>query len=188
MMDGIATDAELVERSKNGDRAAFAALVSRHYEFVFKVAFKWTGNREDAQDVAQDVSIRLGSSIQSWSGDTQLTTWLYKVVLNAVRDRHRREAALSRKHIAFAADPLRADCVNSLDCGGESELDTLWTAVRELPEKLRDAVLLVYGQELSHVDASRVMGCAEGTVSSHIHQAKKKLKAKLSQPEKEGVM
>ena len=55
----------------------------------------------------------------------------------------------------------------------------LWQRVHELPEKQRDAVLLVYGEELSHAQAAKVMGCAESTVSSHIHEAKRQLKGLL---------
>ena len=62
----------------------------------------------------------------------------------------------------------------------DERTEELWTAVRALPDKQRDAVLLVYGEGLSHAAAGDVMACAEATVSWHIHEAKKRLKALLS--------
>ena len=96
-------------RAVAGDRAGFAALVSRHYDMVFRVAWKWCGNREDAEDIAQDVCVRLGQTIRSYSGQAKFTTWLYRVVLNAARDHYRKRASHAKKLDAWAKEPTRPD-------------------------------------------------------------------------------
>ncbi len=181
MMSETTSDGVLVARAVEGDRAAFAALVSRHYDFAFRTAFKWCGNREDAEDVAQDVCVRLGRSIRSFDGKARFSTWLYRVVLNATRDFQRKGMAEQRKLDEWAAEPGRP--LTQEAHGDADETDTLWHSVRQLPPKQRDALLLVYGEELSHADAADVMGCAEGTVSYHISEGRKRLKQMMTADE-----
>ena len=177
------SDDGLVARAVAGDRAGFAALVSRHYDMVFRVAWKWCGNREDAEDIAQDVCVRLGQTIRSYSGQAKFTTWLYRVVLNAARDHYRKRASHAKKLDAWAKEPTRPDIQEAVQDKGNEEAEELWAAVRQLPPKQRDSVLLVYGEGLSHLEAATAMECAEGTVSSNISDAKKRLKVLLNESE-----
>lgn len=177
-------DEGLVARAVAGDRAGFAALVSRHYDMMFRVAWKWCGNRTDAEDIAQDVCVRLAKSIRSYSGQAQFSTWLYRVVLNAAHDHQRSRAAHGRKLDAWANEPTRPQ-IQPPDVYGEDNQDeaalALWNRVRQLPPKQRDAVLLVFGEGLSHGEAAKALNCAEGTVSSNIHDAKKRLKQMMTE-------
>lgn len=170
-----ASDRALIERAQGGDRNAFGRLVERHYDFIHRVAWRWAGNRTDAEDIAQDVCVRLGKAIRSYRGGSAFTTWLYSMTLNAARDLKRKSVRDSAKAEAFG--------VHALVSGGEAyepmaedPAERLWAAVRTLPDKQREAVLLVYGEGLSHADAADVMGSAEATVSWHVHEAKKRLK------------
>ena len=173
------SDEMLVKRAIAGDRAGFAALVSRHYDLMFKVAFKWCGSKEDAEDIAQDVCVRLGQAIAKYDGEARFTTWLYRVVLNATRDHQRKQETNLKKLADFAREPSAHDAA-SLDFEAENDaLDNLWRAVRLLPPRQCDAVMLVFAEDMTHGEAAKVMGCAEGTVSSNIHDAKKKLKELL---------
>ena len=167
------SDEILVKRAVDGDRAGFAALISRHYDLIFRVAWKWCGNREDAEDIAQDVCIRLARNLMSFDGKSRFSTWLYRVVLNATRDHHRKQQVNARKLADWRADPIRPLVQMADDVEDENELEELWLAVRQLPARQCDAVMLVFGEELSHGEAASVLGCAEGTVSSNIHDAKK---------------
>ena len=178
MLDDIEpSDLDLVGQAQRGDSAAFGRLVERHYDFIHRVAWRWTGRKADAEDIAQEVCVRLGRAIRTYRGGGAFTTWLYAMTLNAARDVARKSARETAKAKAFGAHLLVAG-------QGEPEADgrteELWTAVRALPDKQRDAVLLVYGEGLSHAAAGDVMACAEATVSWHIHEAKKRLKALLS--------
>lgn len=170
------TDASLVARAVAGDRAAFSALVERHYDFIFRTACKWLGKRQDAEDIAQEVCIKLASVLKSFDGRSAFSSWLYRVTLNAVRDSQRSSSRRGRYHDKLAE-------VHPEDAPPEQEDATavkeLWAAVRLLPNQQRDAVMLVYAEDKSHAEAGEIMGCKEATVSWHIHEAKKTLRGLL---------
>jgi RNA polymerase sigma-70 factor, ECF subfamily len=163
----------LVAKAAEGDRAAFAALVERHYGFVYRVAYRWCGRRADAEDIAQEVCVRLGRSIRSLRAYDAFATWLYALTLNAARDIARKQVRERAKAEAFHAHALSADVPEP---SAEDKAEALWAAVRQLPDRQREAVLLVYGEGMSHAAASDVLGSAEATVSWHIHEAKKRLR------------
>lgn len=173
---GETSDAALIGLAKGGDRGAFGDLVERHYDFVYRAAYRWCGNKADAEDVAQEVCARLGRAIRDYRGSGAFTTWLYALTLNAARDMMRKAARETVKTQAFGVHALIAG-----EAGSEPDtaLDALWEAVRDLPGKQRDAVLLVYGEGLSHAAAADAMAISETTVSWHIHEAKKRLKTLL---------
>ncbi|WP_354192170.1 RNA polymerase sigma factor [Aquamicrobium terrae] len=176
--DGDASDADLIGRARDGDRAAFGALVERHYDFVHRLAWRWSGDRTNAEDIAQDVCVRMGRSIRTYRGDGSFTTWLYALTLNAVRDMARKAARETVKAQAYGVEML---AMAGPDSAADEQLEALWHAVRRLPDKQRDAVLLVYGEGLAHGAAAEVMAISEATVSWHIHEAKKRLKVLVRQ-------
>lgn len=163
----------LVARAVAGDRLAFSTLLERHYDFIYRTACKWLGKRQDAEDIAQDVCIKLATAIRSFDGRSAFTSWLYRVTLNAVRDSQRSNTRRGRHHDRLAEVHPENDPGEQEDATAAREL---WAAVRELPNQQRDAVLLVYAEEKSHAEAGEIMGCKEATVSWHIHEAKKALR------------
>lgn len=171
------SDLDLVGQAQRGDSAAFGRLVERHYDFIHRVAWRWSGRKADAEDIAQEVCVRLGRAIRTYRGGGAFTTWLYAMTMNAARDLMRRSARESAKAQAFGLYAL-VEGQGARDTDDQTE--RLWETVRKLPDKQRDAVLLVYGEGLSHAAAADAMACAEATVSWHIHEAKKRLKALLS--------
>lgn len=168
-----ASDRELIGLARSGDRDAFGELVERHYDFVYRIAWRWAGNRADAEDIAQDVCVRLGKAIRSFKGEGAFTTWLYAMTLNVARDLKRKEKRDTVKTEAFGVHALIA---GEAEETADDSAERLWTAVRQLPDKQREAVMLVYGEGLSHAAAADAMGLAEATVSWHVHEAKKRLK------------
>jgi RNA polymerase sigma-70 factor (ECF subfamily) len=171
------TDAAgLVARARAGDRQAFVALVSTHYDFVYRTAYRWCADRSDAEDVAQEVSIKLATAIASFDGRSRFSSWLYRVTLNVVRDMQRAKARRGRHVSALAEVSPHSVPPDQEDAAATRQL---WGAVRALPEKQRDAVLLVYAEDLSHAAAAEIMGCREATVSWHIFEARKTLRGLL---------
>jgi RNA polymerase sigma-70 factor, ECF subfamily len=164
---------EMVRRAQGGDRRAFEALIATHYQRIFRIAYKWLGRREDAEDVAQEVCVKLPAVLKSFDGRSAFSSWLYRVTLNAVRDLQRKQGRSARNTKALA-EVIERVVAPAQDKGLEAE--QLWDAVRRLPPQQCDAVLLVYGQELSHAEAATIMGCKQNTVAWHIHEAKKTLK------------
>lgn len=167
---------DLVQRAKGGDRLAFEQLLETHYDFIFRTACKWTGKKSDAEDIAQEVCIKLATAIRSFDGRSAFTSWLYRVTLNMVRDTQRSTSRRDRTVDAFSL--VHPDD----DPGSQEEAATareLWAAVGALPDKQREAVMLVYAEDMSHAEAAEIMGCKEATVSWHVHEAKKTLRGLL---------
>lgn len=175
-LDATLDTAGLVARAQGGDRQAFAALIESHYDLIYRTALKWSGNRADAEDVAQEVCVKLASVLRSFDHRSAFSSWVYRITLNAVRDQQRSRMRSSRRADALA---LVSPEEHEPDQEAATMVSEMWAAVRLLPEKQRDAVLLVYSEEKSHAEAGEIMGCKEATVSWHIHEAKKTLKGLL---------
>ena len=169
-------DNTLIARAVGGDRRAFSELVERHYDFIFRTACKWCGKVSDAEDVAQEVCVKLASVPKSFDGRSAFTSWLYRVTLNAVRDMQRARSRRGRNTDRYAEVAPEEYLPEQEDSAAAKEL---WQAVRRLPEQQRDAVLLIYAEGMSHAEAGVIMGCKEATVSWHVHEAKKTLRGLL---------
>jgi len=174
----VEDDSQLVARAQTGDQNAFAELVRRYRDRVFRLAVSIIGKEfvPEAEDVAQEVCARLGKAVAGYRGGAAFTTWLYAIVLNAARDSLRRSA---REMVRAEAFGVHAALVADTDPASDDPAETLWAAVRALPDKQREAVTLVYGEGLSHAEAADIMAVAEPTVSWHVHEAKKRLRALL---------
>lgn len=166
----------LVVRAQNGDVEAFGELIGDHYDMIHRTAWKWCGNRADAEDIAQDVCVKLGSAISSFDGRSAFSSWVYRITLNAVRDLQRAGKRRGRHADAYAEVTPDEHPADQEEAATSRQL---WAAVRQLPEKQRDAVLLVYAEELSHAAAAEIMGIREATVSWHVHEARKTLRGLL---------
>jgi len=175
-LDATAQTSELIKRAVNGDAEAFAVIIEGHYDLIYRTAYKWCGSRTDAEDVAQDVCVKLAAALKSFDGRSAFSSWLYRVTLNAVRDMQRARGRHDRKAGALALVSPDDAPPEQEDATAASEL---WQAVRTLPDQQRDAVLLVYAEDMSHREAGEIMGCKEATVSWHIHEAKKTLRGLL---------
>ncbi len=169
-------DETLALRAARGCRTSFARLIDRHYDRVYRLAWRWCGSRAAAEDIAQDVTLKLASAIRSYRAEAAFTTWLHRIAYTTSVDYLRRDQRI------VATEP--SEMTRLIDTTSETEQTEfsgydLWKAVRSLPDQQRDAVLLVYGEDMSHGEAAHVMGCSEKTVSWHVHEAKKRLKALL---------
>lgn len=178
----VDSDEELAVRAGQGSnpqsRAAFEALLERYYDRIYQWAWRWCGSRANAEDIAQDVCVKLAGAIGAFRGDAALKTWIYRIAYTTTLDHMRqnqRMVSVEPSEIISLFDVRAAQAPPDEAVDGAE----LWTAVRGLPGQQRDAVLLVYAEDMSHAEAADVMGCSEKTVSWHIHEAKKKLKAQL---------
>jgi RNA polymerase sigma-70 factor (ECF subfamily) len=174
------TDDALVVRAQSGSRAALETLVERHYATIHRIAWRNSGDRTDAEDIAQEACIRIAGSILRFERRSSFATWCHGIVLNVARDALRARARRRAATIAMAmAGPVEEQNTEE----GSLE-DALWSAVRALPERQREAVQLVYVEGMSHRDAARLIGCAEPTVSWHLFAARRALKALLERVER----
>lgn len=172
----VAADDTLIARAKGGDRLAFGQLIEMHYDFIFRTACKWTGKKSDAEDIAQEVCIKLATAIQQFDGRSKFTSWLYRVTINMVRDMQRSTTRRGRNVDAYSQVHPEDDPPSQEESATAKEL---WMAVSALPDKQREAVMLIYAEDMNHAAAAEIMGCKEATVSWHIHEAKKTLRGLL---------
>lgn len=172
-------DIDFIRQAKAGNSKAFEALVRKHYTFIYKVAFKWCGNKEDAEDISQEVCVKIARKINSFNESAAFQTWLYRITINSAKD-----LALKRTRDRNKESEYLVQEKEKLVQQEEKKVaDTLLTLLESLPVKLRDAALLVYSEGLNHKEAASVLNCAETTISWRVFQAKKKLKKLLENGE-----
>lgn len=177
--DASQDDDHLALAAAAGDGMAFEALIERHYDRIHRLAWRWLGRSDGAEDVAQTVCIKLADAIRGFRGEAQFRTWLHRITYNATIDHIRQR---QRLELLEPSNLLRlVDQTQASEPSPEDDLmgRELWVAVRALPDQQRDAVLLVYAEDMNHAEAANVMGCSEKTVSWHLHAARKRLKSLL---------
>lgn len=167
-------DLDLAMAAARGDRAAFSSLVERHYDRVFRLAFRLTGRQDEAEDLTQDVCAALPAKLRGFEGQARFTTWLYRVVVNAAHDRHRRGTARHRAAEGWGDWELERRAADT-----EAEADAAWLrdAMRALPEDLRDTLALILDAEMTQGAAAEILGVSEGTVAWRMSEVKKRLRS-----------
>jgi RNA polymerase sigma-70 factor, ECF subfamily len=175
------SDGELLAAHVAGDPAAFEEIVRRHRDRLWAVALRTTGDPEEASDALQDALISAYRRADQFRGDSAVTTWLHRIVVNASLDRLRRRAVRAAQPLPDDNDALPgavvADPVDHMD---RREIQLVVTqALAELPEDQRAAVLLVDVEGWSVEDAARMLGCPEGTVKSRCFRGRAKLAKRL---------
>jgi RNA polymerase sigma-70 factor (ECF subfamily) len=167
------SDETLATQAAEGDRDAFAALLSRHYDRIFGLAFRLTGRRAEAEDMTQDICCALPQKLRSYARTARFTTWLYRVTVNAAHDRRRRAATQARASNGWGDWEIsrQADIADAA-----TAQDWLTRTLARLPPELRDTVALTLGEELSQAEAAEVLGLSEGTVAWRMSEVKKRLR------------
>jgi RNA polymerase sigma-70 factor (ECF subfamily) len=165
-------DAELVAAAVAGDRAAFEALLRRHYDRIHGLAWQLAGTRADADDIAQDVCCGLVEKIGSFRGEAKFSTWLCGITVNAARDFHRR-----RRSLRGLAQRFGVIAGLSTPPDGRDLYDAVWieSQLSKLKPAYREAAVLVIGQQLTHAEAAELLGIAEATVSWRMHEVRRLL-------------
>lgn len=166
-------DEALASAAAAGDRDAFAALLARHYDRVFALAFRLTGLRAEAEDLTQDICLALPAKLASYRAEARFSTWLYRVTVNATHDRRRRAATHRRA----------ADGWGDWEIGRQAEIaanakaqDWLAATMAGLPPELRDTAALTLGEDMTQAEAAEVLGISEGTVAWRMSEVKKRLR------------
>ncbi len=167
------SDEDLARAAADGDGAAFGSLLSRHYDRLFRLCFRLTGARAEAEDLCQDICATLPSKLRAFRGEARVTTWLWRVAVNAAHDRRRRRATYAKASEGWGDWELaRQEALAE----SRERTDWLMAALARLPEDLRDTLALVL-DEVSHAEAGAILGVSEGTVSWRVSEAKKRLRA-----------
>ncbi|WP_293901564.1 RNA polymerase sigma factor [Phenylobacterium sp.] len=171
-------DEELLSRVATGDPAAVRALVARKLPRLLSLAGRILGDRQEAQDVAQEAFLRVWKQAPKWRpGAARFDTWLHRVALNLCYDRLRR-----RREVAYADPPERADEGPGPD-RGLMAADTgrrVGAALAALPDRQREAIVLCHYQELGNIEAAAVMGVSVEALESLLGRGRRALRAALA--------
>lgn len=167
-------DAALVQRCLGGEEAAARELVERFQALVFSLCYRMLGQREDAEDVAQDVFLRTFRSLKGWDAKRSLKPWILAIAANRCR------TALNQRPRHSAGGSLHLDQAVAASAVPTRDLaDELETAVGELRDDYRLCFQLFYQEDLSCADIANVMDCPEGTVKTWLHRARRELAERL---------
>jgi len=173
----IVSDENLAEAAARGDAAAFASLLDRHYDRLFAFCFRLTGTRSEAEDLTQDICAALPARLSSYQARAKVTTWLYRVAVNAAHDRRRRQTTHTKAATGWGDWEVGR---RAADAETAAQVDWLTQAMRTLSPDLRDTLALVL-DDMTHAQAAEVLGVSEGTISWRISEAKKALRVLRAQ-------
>jgi RNA polymerase sigma-70 factor (ECF subfamily) len=174
---GAPSDADLVRAHVAGDPHAFGELVRRHRDRLWAVALRTTRDPEEAADALQDALLSAHRAAERFRGESAVTTWLHRIVVNACLDRLRRQK--TRATVPFAEDGSDEPAV-PYDATERSDTQMLvHEALLGLPEDQRAAIVAVDVEGYSVADAAAALGVAEGTVKSRCARGRAKLAVAL---------
>ena len=181
-----AREQERIRRIVGGDPEAFDELVREYHPLAYELAFKMLDDARDAEEVVQDAFVKIHRALESFRGDASLKTWILRIVMRLSLNRRRDRARSSWRRLGLHRRDLEMD---------QEEPSPLFSAPRspeaiyisretrqllrqqvdQLPEPLRQALILNSFEELSYDEIARILGIPLGTVSSRIYSARKKL-------------
>ena len=171
-------DLDLVRRVGAGDGPACAALVDRHLARILGLAGRMLGSRADAEEVAQEVFLRVWQQAGRWrAGEARFSTWLHRVAVNLCQDRLRRRRETS---LEAAGDPPSPDPPPEAALQRDAVVARVGEALRQLPERQRTAILLSHYQELGNVEAAAVLGISVEALESLLARGRRRLKELLA--------
>jgi RNA polymerase sigma-70 factor (ECF subfamily) len=176
-----ADQAELVAAAKSGDRQAFDELVRATYTDVYTLAYRLTGDEEDARDVTQEAYLRAYKGLRRFRGDARFSTWMYRITANCA------STALSKRsrdrHDQLDDEAVVADNRPEVDpeAMADAELlrDRVNSALEELPERLRAVVVLRDVYDLPHQAIADELGISEAAAKVRLHRARRRLRQRL---------
>ena len=181
----VSPDADLIARAAAGDHTAFHTIVEKHRAMVYRVAYQFAGNHHDAEDIAQDVFIKVYRSLDRFRHDAQLTSWMYRIVMNACIDYRRRHSPAGAAPFGEDAEqrmlntPEEAPGPEERAYAGELG-EHLEAEIRRLPPGQRMVFIMRHHQGLKLGEIAEALGLAEGTVKRQLHAAVHRLRQALT--------
>ncbi|MDI6757948.1 MAG: sigma-70 family RNA polymerase sigma factor [Endomicrobiia bacterium] len=179
MTIGAADDAALASGAASGDERAFKEIVSKHKAAVYSTALRITGSAADADEVAQDVFVKVYFSLRKFEARSSLATWIYRIAVNAALDRSRK----NKKRPATAGEAFREDMVCPSDAssppnpaGSAADAEDVRRLLLSLDEKYRAPLVLREYEGMKYDEISRVLGISVGQVKIRIFRAREEIR------------
>jgi RNA polymerase sigma-70 factor (ECF subfamily) len=174
-------DGRVIEACQQGDRAAFQLLFETYKDKVFSIAvYSSGGDQAVADDVTQQIFLKLFTAIRQFRGDSEFTTWLYRLVVNACHDERRRRRRLLPWGETVAMRNPGDKKPQEKQYARLEVQEAVQAAIGELKPKFRLPILLKYIEGLSYEEIASVMGCSKGTVASRLNRGHSQLAKRLS--------
>jgi RNA polymerase sigma-70 factor (ECF subfamily) len=170
-------DTDLVQRVGRGDESACALLLERHLPRITAVAYRVLSNRADAEDVAQEVFLKVWLHASQWNpGAARFSTWMHTVAVNLCRDRLRKRRESGLEDVGEVPDHHHS-AESAVHHAHVSKV--VDQALLALPERQRLAIILCHYQGLSNIETAQVMGASIEAVESLLSRARRNLKTQL---------
>ena len=171
------TDEMLVERTARGDVRAFEELIARHQESALRVAFRFVGDAEEAEDLAQEAFLRVYRNARHYNYSARFRTWFLQILMNLCRDWLKK-----KKPLLFAEPPpvtySGPDPSETIDRARRNRI--VGRAVQNLPPNQRLALILCHYEEMSYREASVVLEISEKAIESLLVRARRTLRIRLA--------
>ncbi len=180
------SNSELVRKSQLGDKAAFEQLVIRHQDLVFSLAYKLTGNREMANDVAQEAFIRAWKAIEKFRGDSTFSTWIYRITVNTAWTLRKKAKKHNTLNIDDTYEPIVIDEKKDPELVAiNSDLSSVLTnALDKIPIEQRIIVELKNIEGRSHKEIADYLDISVTAAKVRLHRAHQKLRQILEEVER----
>ncbi|MEK6190980.1 MAG: sigma-70 family RNA polymerase sigma factor [Chloroflexota bacterium] len=175
------SDAELMERARQGDVAAFEELVRRYEQIAFRTAFLVCGDADEARDAAQECFVRAWRALPSFRGGAEARPWMLRIVANAARNRRRRSSRQAALGLRLAEDPLSGGAAPSPEGSilAQERRETLLAAIGRLSADDRLVIGLRWFVDMDEASMAAVMNVARGTVKSRLSRAMARLRTEI---------
>ena len=183
------TDTNLMLLIKNGDQQAFRELVERHKLSILNLCLRFTNNKEDAEDLAQDVFIRIFQAASKYEIKAAFTTWLYRITINHCLNYRRRKKILhffsldhsnnSQNQANYRIPEFTAQERPDSDFETKEVQKYVQQAIQSLPENQKIVMILSRYHDLSYKEIATVLDTTVSAVESRLHRAKENLRKKL---------
>jgi RNA polymerase sigma-70 factor (ECF subfamily) len=169
-------DTSLLARARSGDREATELLVSRYLRDVYEMAARVLGDRDLAEDAAQDAFVNALGALHRFRGESSFRTWLLRIALNSARTLARRRGR--RREVAIdLVEDIPGDSGDEVTrIGNVDDAKRVEVVLQRLPEKQRLAVMLRLQQNLSYTEVAAALSCSEGAARVNYHLGLKRLR------------
>ena len=170
---------ELVTAAKAGDKAAFTRLVEATHADMYTLAYRLTGNAEDAQDVVQEAYLRAFKGLKRFRGDAEFTSWMYRITANCANSHLSRTSKHRHDAIDETNDVTDERPGPEARLGSADERQLLNRALQSLSPEMRAVVVLRDVYDLPHEAIAAELGISEGAAKVRLHRARRKLRERL---------
>ncbi|MFN3487632.1 MAG: RNA polymerase sigma factor [Emticicia sp.] len=181
-------DINLLNRIRTGDKSAYAALINRHKDYAFTVAYRILNNREDAEEVAQDAFMQVFGALQSFNAESKFTTWFYRIVFNAALMQKRKNRVESVDiETSSEAFLVRHSSDSAEDLRKNERKSAIKKALQNLSADDSVMITLFYLKELSLEEIAEITKISAETAKVKIHRARKRLAEEMKKLLKDEV-